>query len=188
MEKFIEGLVGVVKPPWNYLLGIAALLIVVVPRFMELRHNLLDARMGRRQLELQKLRLEVLKLRIDVQQLAKQEQFPELTREFEAVTVSAPSIVAPPPPAPEHRGRLRGFVARHPRLGRPVMLFAQIVLAYLTTMLAVATVAFPVVGWTDPELGPSLSIFLAIVYAAFAWLSYKGFTVTHSIRKEPAAR
>lgn len=184
MEKFIEGLVGVVTPPWNYVLGIAALLIVVVPRLLEFRHNLLDARMGKRQLELEKLRLEVLKLRIDVLQLAKQKQFPDIERELETVTVPPLPAVTPPPSPPERRGGLKGFILRHPRLGRPVMFITQIFLAYALAMFAVTAVIIPVAGWAEPDIGPGLSLSLAVVYAAFAWLSYKGFVTARSIRKE----
>jgi len=187
METFIAGLNTVVPNEWKVILGVVALLVVVVPRLLEFRQSFLDVRMGRRQLELEKLRLEVLKLRMDVQQLAKQ-QSPEVTRELEAITVSPPPVVTASPSAPEHRRGLRGLLARHPRLGRPMMLITQFFLAYLMTIFAVAMVAIPVTGWTDPEFGPGLSLVLAVVYATLAWLSYKGFAGIRSIRKEPAAR
>src|SRR5215831_4992438 len=164
--------------------------IEVGPQLMEFRRSWVELRLGRTQLEREKLRLEVLKLRIDVRQLAQQQQLPEIVRELETVTVSPPSVIAPspPPPEPERSGVLRGVVAKHPRLGRAVMLIAQIFLAYFATVFAVGAVALPFVGWTDPEFGPVLSISLAIVYAALAWLSYKGFVITRSIRKELVAR
>jgi len=190
MDKFIEVFAGILQPPWNYLVGVVAVLLVVGPRLMEFRRSWLELRLGQAQLEREKLRLEVLKLRIDVRQLAQQQQLPEIARELETVPVSQPSVIAPsPPPAePERRRVLRGVVAKYPRLGRAVMLIAQIFLAYFATVFAVGAVALPFVGWTDPDLGVVASIFIAIVYAAFAWLSYKGFMVTRSIRKELVAR
>jgi len=185
MDKFIEGLTSVVQPPWNYVLGVAALLIVAIPRLMELRQNFLDVRMGRRQLELEKLRLEVLKLRMEVQQLRERPEFPGLAPELETVP---PAAAKPSVPPPEPRGGLRGLLSRHPRFGRPVMLLVQFFLAYLMTIFAVGAVGIPVVGWADPDLGPGLSIVLAIFYAAIAWLSYKGFAAARSIRKELLAR
>jgi hypothetical protein len=193
MDKFIQPFVDVLKPPWNYLVGIVAVLLIVGPRLAELRHTWLELRLGREALEREKLHLEVLKLRIDLRQLAQQHQLPEIAHELETVTVSPPSVVVPSPPSPERQGVLRGFgfirrfVAGHPRLGRVLVLIARIFLGYFLSLFAIAAVVLPFVGWTDPD-GPGLSISLAIVYAAFAWLSWKGFMVTGSMRKEFVAR
>jgi hypothetical protein len=196
MDKFIEVFLDplkLLKPPWNYLAGIVALLLVVGPRLMEFRSSWLELRWGREELEREKLRLEVLKLRIDLRQLAEQHNLPEIARELEGVTVSPPSIVvpSPPPPPPPERARvLVRFFAGHPRVGWFVMLIAQIFLGYFAISFAVAAVGSPILGWTgiEPDFGLGLSIFAAIVYAALAWLSWKGFSVTRSIRKELAAR
>ena len=187
MEKFIEALITVVKPPWSYILGVAALLIVVVPRLIELRQNFMDVQMGRRRLELEKLRLEVLKLQIDLKQFGRQQESPEVARELEAIAVS-PHLA----PTPTKRGieplkGLKGLLGRHPRLGRIIMLITQILMAYLMAMFAVSTVVVPVVFWSDANFGPAQSIGVAIVYAALAWLSYKGFAASRAIRKELVA-
>ncbi|MEH2567429.1 hypothetical protein [Bradyrhizobium sp. AZCC 2289] len=55
-----------------------------------------ELRLGREELEREKLRLEVLKLRIDLRQLVQQLQLPEIARELEEVAVSTPSVVVPP--------------------------------------------------------------------------------------------
>jgi hypothetical protein len=193
MDKFFDLLLEplkLLKPPWNYLVGIVALLLVVGPRLMEFRRSWLELRWGREGLEREKLRLEVLKLRIDLRQLAEQHKLPEIARELEGVTVSRPSVVvpSPPPPPPERARVLRRFFAGHPRLGWFAMLIAEIVLGYFAIASAVGVVLLPIVGWNDPEIGLGLSIIGVIFYAAIAWLSWKGFSVTRSIRKELAAR
>ena len=63
----------------------------------------------------------------------------------------------------------------------------QVLSAYLMLTFGLATLVLPIAGWSEPELGPGYSIGLAIVYAAFAWLSYKGFAAARSIRKDLAA-
>ncbi len=191
MEKLIDVFVEPLKllgPPWNYLVGIAAVLLVVGPRLMEFRHGWLELRLGREKLEREKLRLEVLKLRIDLRQLAQQLQLPEIARELEGGTVSPPSVVVPPPPRPEPGGVLGRFVSGHPRLGWFVTLIAEILLGYFAIGFAVSAVVLPFLGWSDPQFGPGLSILVAIVYSAFAWLSWKGFVAIRSLRKKLAAR
>jgi len=191
MDKFIEVFLDplkLLKPPWNYLAGIVALLLVVGPRLMEFRSSWLELRWGREELEREKLRLEVLKLRIDLRQLAEQHNLPEIAREFEGVTVSPPSIVVPSPPSPERARVLVRFFAGHPRVGWFLMLIPEIFLGFFAISFAVGAVVFPIVGWNDPNIGVGASIFGAIFYAVFGWLSWKGFSVTRSIRKELAAR
>ena len=70
---FIEPLKQL-KPPWNYLVGIGALLLLVGPQLMEVLRSWRELRWGR-ELEREKLCLEVLKLRIDLRQLARQRRF-----------------------------------------------------------------------------------------------------------------
>jgi hypothetical protein len=194
MDEFIKVFLDLLKPPWNYPVGIVAFVLVFGPRLMEFRSSWLELRWGRQELEREKLRLEVLKLRIDLRQLAEQEQhkLPEIARELEGVTVSPPSVVvpSPPPPPPERARVLVRFFAGHPRVGWFVMLIAEIFLGFYAISFAVGAVLFPIVGWNDPEMkmGVGGSITAAIVYAALAWLSWKGFSVTRSIRKELAAR
>ena len=187
MEKFIDALIGIIQPPWSYLLGVAALLIVAMPRLIELRQNFLDVRMGRRQLELEKLRLEVQKLRMEMHQVPVIPEYPGYTPEREAISIAPPSVVKPPPTSTPREG-LRGLLSKHPQFARPILWIGQILMAYILTICAVVAVVIPFVGWTDPELGPSLSIVIAFIYAAFAWLSYKGFTTVRSFRKEIVAR
>jgi hypothetical protein len=191
MDKLLEALLDPLRlltPPWNYLVGFMALLVLVGPRLMEVRSSWLELRWGREELEREKLRLEVLKLRIDLRQLAEQHKLPEIVRELEAVTVSPPSVVVPSPPPPERARILVRVFARHPRVGWFVMLILQFFLGFWAISLAVGAVLFPIVGWNDPEMGVGVSIAAAIVYAVLAWLSWKGFSVTRSIRKDLAAR
>jgi hypothetical protein len=194
MDPIIEILIEPVKtllkehPSIYYLVAAVAVLLVVGPRLTELRHFWLELRLGRERLEHEKLRLEVLKLRIDLRQLAQQLQLPDIARELEEVTVSPPSVVIPSPPPPEPTGVLWRLLAGHPRLGGFVMLIAQTFLGFFLGTFAIATVALPFVGWSDPEIGPWSSVVLAIIYAGFAWLSWKGFIVTRSIRRKLAAR
>ena len=76
------------------------------------------------------------------------------------------------------------------------MLIAEIFLGFYAISFAGGAVLFPIVGWIDPEMGVKMgvemgvggSITVAIVYAALAGLSWKGFSVTRSIQKELAAR
>lgn len=192
MDEFIKGLVGVIEPPWNYVFGIAALLIVVVPRLLDFHHGWVDIRQDRRQLELEKLRLEILKLRTDLQQAAELRHLPEVSREVEAIPAPPPAVVVPPTPtmaappasAPARHGGIKGVLARYPRVGKPVLWIVQIVMAYLTLILAAAAVGLPFLGWGDPEIGGGLSIFLAVMYAALAWLSYRGFLASRTLRRE----
>jgi hypothetical protein len=192
MDEFIKVFLDprLWTPPWNYLAGIVALLLVLGPRLMELRSSWLELRWGREELEREKLRLEVLKLRIDLRQLAEQHKQPEIARELEGVTVSPPSIVVPSPPPPERARVLVRVFAGHPRVGWFVMLITEIFLGLFAISFAAGAVLFPIVGWNDPEMKMEVgvSISAAIVYAALAWLSWKGFSVTRSIRKELAAR
>lgn len=185
---FIEPL-KLLKPPWNYLVGIGALLLLVGPQLMEVLRSWRELRWDR-ELEREKLRLEVLKLRIDLRQLAEQHKLPEIARELEGVTVSPPPVVVPSPPPPERARVLGRLFAGHPRLGWFVILIAEIFLGYFAFSFALVAVGSPILGWTgiEPDFGLGLSIFAAIVYAALAWLSWKGFSVTRSIRKELAAR
>lgn len=186
MEEFIKAFSAALPTEWKYVLGVVALLIVVVPRLLEFRQNFLDVSMGRRRLELEKLRLEVLKLRMDVQQLAKQ-QPPEVARDLKAIVAEPPAASPPPSPPKPHKGVI-GWLAKRPRLGRPVLFVAQLVLAYMMTTFAVGTVAFPIVGWNEPGIGPLLSLVMTLVYAVFGLLSYKAFSNTRAIRKELAER
>jgi len=191
LDKLFEGPLTLLGPPWNYLVGIVALLVVVGPRLMEVHSSWLELRWGRQELEREKLRLEVLKLRIDLRQLAEQHKLPEIARELEGVAVSPPSVVVPSPPQPPERARvLVRFFAGRPRLGWCVMLIAEIFLGFYAILFAVGAVGSPIMGWmgTEPDFGLGPSIITAIVYAALAWLSWKGFSVTRSIRKELAAR
>ena len=189
-EGFLQPLQEVLTPPWKYVVGIVVLLLVVGPRLMEFRSSWLELRWGQEELEREKLRLEVLKLRIDLRQLAEQHKLPEIARELEGVTVSPPSVVVPSPPPPQaERARvLVRIFAGHPRVGWFVMLIPVIFLGYFAIGFAVGAVVFPILGWKDPNLGLGPSIVAAIVYAAIAWLSWKGFSVTRSIQKEVAAR
>jgi hypothetical protein len=183
MDEYVKVFANVLRPPWNYLVGIAAALLVVAPRLIDFRRSWLDLRLGQAQLEREKLRLEILKLRIDLQQLAQQQKLPEIARELEKVSTAPPSSVAP---LPERRGVLWNLVAGYPRFGRPVMLFAQILLACLLMMFAASAVATPIVLKEDTR--PDVSLVVSIFYAALAWLCYKGFVVTRSIRKELTTR
>ena len=190
MDRLLEALLDPLRlltPPWNYLVGIVALLLVGGPRLMEVRSSWLELR-GREELEREKLRLEVLKLRIDLRQLAEQHKLPEIARELEGLTVSPPSVVVPSPPPPERARILVRFFAGHPRVGWFVMLISEFFLGFWAISFALGAGLFPIVGWNDPKMGVGVSIAAAIVYAALAWLSWKGFSVTRSIRKELAAR
>ena len=186
-EGFLQPMQEVLTPPWKYVVGIVVFLLVVGPRLMEFRSSWLELRWGQEKLEREKLRLEVLKLRIDLRQLAEQHKLPEIARELEGVSVSPPSVVVPSPPPPPERARvLVRFFAGHPRLGW----LAEIFLGFYAILFAVGAVGSPIIGWTgtEPDFGLGPSIITAIVYAALAWLSWKGFSVTRSIRKELAAR
>ena len=190
----MDGLLGalldplrLLPPPWNYLVSIVALLLLVGRGLLEALRSWRELRWGR-ELEREKLRLEVLKLRIDLRQLAEQHKLPEIARELEGVTVSPPSVVVPSPPPPERARILVRFFAGHPRVGWFVMLIPEFFLGFWTISFAVGAVLFPIVGWNDPKIGVGGSIAAAIVYAALAWLSWKGFSFTRSIRKELAAR
>lgn len=188
MEKLIGTLIEIIKPPWNYILGFVALLIVVVPRLIDLRQNFLDERTGRRNLELEKLQLEVLKLRAEL-------KLPVQHPGFTSHEGQANEIFERPQPIPikaqrisKPHGRLRRWLERHSRIGRPVLLLIRIFLAYLTIVFTVGSVAVPLVTWHEKELGHWFAIFASFFYAGFAWLSYKGFKGVGAIRKELSVR
>jgi len=185
MERFIEALINVIQPPWNYIFGVVALLIVVIPRLLELRHNFLDARIGRRQLEFEKLRLEVLKLRVEIQKITGHPEFPGPAPALEAVAPApAPRIVRPEVPLPESPGWFRRLLQRYPLVGRPVAFLVQIVVAYMMVMFGVLAVAVPFATWDEPDMGVGGAIGVAILYALFAWAFYRWYVRIRAIRKE----
>jgi hypothetical protein len=67
------------------------------------------------------------------------------------------------------------------------MLFVQFAMAYMMVMFAAGTVLIPVMGWSEQNIGPVASIAMALVYAALAWLAYKAFVGSRTIRRELAA-
>ncbi len=190
MDIFLKPLAELLQPPWNYLLGLGFLVILAAPRLVELRREFLDAQMGRRRLEFEKLHLEILKLRLELEALGERQETPELERKLQEIPIVPQPAPAPKRPAPERRGRFREWLTQHPIVTVPIMLLLQIFLGFLMVVFAVSIVAVPFAAWSDKELGlgPGLSVFLALVYGALAWASYKGFVASRSMRKELTAR
>lgn len=188
MEIFLKPLAELLQPPWSHILGLGFLVIIVAPRLGEVRREFLDVQTGRRRLEFEKLRLEILKLRLELGALGEREESPELERKLQEIPATPQSPVTPERPMPESRSRLRKWFTEHPIIAIPVTLLLQIVLGFLMVLFALSIVTVPLAIWSDEEFGPLLSVFVVVVYAALAWLSYKGFVVSSSMRKELSAR
>jgi len=174
MEAFVNTLADVIKPPWTYILGVVGLIILVAPRLTEFRREIIDARLGRRRLEIEKLR--------------KRKEIPELKKQVEELSVVSPVETPAPKPEPKSPGRIRRWMGRHPRFARSFLLFAQIVLAYMMVVFAYGMVAMPIMMWPEDKGGPVMSIFLALIYLGLMWLSYKGSAASRSVRKELRSR
>jgi hypothetical protein len=198
MDKFIEGLAAVLQPPWNYIAGVAALILLNLNSFIEFRDRWRSSYAETRQLEQEKLRLEVMLLRKQLRESASQEYVPQipagLARDIGAITLdpraSATDVIAPPPPpkpapAPAPPGSVRRFVMTYPNIGRPLMLLAQAVMAVSMAFMGLGTFGILLIGFTenDPEFGPGSAVILSVIYAGLAWLSYRGYRSASSIRQ-----
>src|SRR5688572_22971431 len=149
MNELIQALVAVAKPPWNYVLLVAGLFVVGVPRAMELRDSLRMSRSNIRELEYEKLRLEVLLLQRQVKESARPEYVPdvvpEIARELSAIRIDPGPLIASeefvPPPrsaSAKPQGAVRRFVMSHPGPGQALMWAVQIVLVPLIGMFGLA--------------------------------------------------
>jgi hypothetical protein len=193
MEAYIEGLVGLLRPPLNYLAGVVAVLLLNADKLIALRDRWQSSHADMRRLEHEKLQLEVMLLRQQLMEARKQEYVPQIPLDVAVDPGSirlgprsqaADDIVVAPTPAPASAsaGAVRRFVRGYPRLGWWLMLLAQVILGALTGFLALGTVGIVIVGFEDPELGVGAALFLAAVYGAFTWLAYRGFRAAGSIR------
>jgi hypothetical protein len=201
MDRFLQALVDLLprlEGPWKYVIAIAALVVVAGPKFAELFRELVDFRLGRRRLEIEKLRLEVLKLKMEVEPPI---ETPSKTQQFRPEQKTA--VVVPPPepvdrasarervePGKEIPGWIRKWVERFPRSGRVFLLILQILFAYMAFGFGAGAVGIPFLAWEEEGLGPAFVIFGALVYGGLAWLSYKGFSRIRAARKavQPAPR
>jgi hypothetical protein len=189
METFLKPLAELINPPWSYILGIGFLIMIVAPHIVELRAEFLDARMGRRRLELEKLRLEILKLRLELGELSERKEPTELKAEDQGIPIVLPQEASTSKrPTPERPTKIREWLKQHPRFARPVLLSLQIVLGFMVVVNAVGMVAVPISLWSEKDMGPVPLLVLAFVYGAIAWASYKGFMASRSIRRELNAR
>lgn len=190
MDILVKLLAEAIQPPWNYVVGAVALATVVFPRLAEVYREFRDARTGRRDLELEKLRLEVLKLHRELNIAEPGPEPAEAKRKLEAIpapirpaaVAAAPALVPPP-----RRGRIVAWLMQHPRFARPFLWISQAFMAYCMVTFAVGIVALPVLFWYDPaSRGPEL-VFAVLLYGALGWASYKGFTTSRRLRKEISA-
>lgn len=193
MDIFLKPLTELIQPPWNYFLGLGFLILLATPRFVEFRRQYLDEKMGRRHLELEKLKLEVLKLRLDLEAKGVHPEPPETRLELQAIPAAPPPAPAPVIPtaaevAPKRRGRIRDWLIRHPRFARPFMLLCQIIAGFYFVVTAMTAVIVPFLGWTDPDMEPGISVSVAVLYGALAWVGYKGYAASRSVRAELNAR
>ncbi|PCH98007.1 MAG: hypothetical protein COB85_02360, partial [Bacteroidetes bacterium] len=78
MDALIGALVAALEPPWNYILGTLALLLIVGPKMINLRAVWIDLKLGRKKLDLEKQQLEILKLQYEIEALKKEHEISEL--------------------------------------------------------------------------------------------------------------
>jgi hypothetical protein len=198
MDDFIKPLLGAMTPPWNYVAGVTALLFMIVPRFTALRHDLFDLQMGRRRLELEKLRLEVLKLQAELRQLPLS---PDLRAQLESADRRAgevhvqleskamPAAAAPAPaarrPAERPPGAIGRWLHRNAWIGRPVLFLAQALLAILMALFAITVIGLPMAFFSSEDLdagGSAGFAFAFLLYVVFLWLAWRGFARVRSLR------
>jgi hypothetical protein len=180
-EAFLQPITSALQPPWSYFLAVVALLMVLGPRLIDLRQDLLDVKAGRRRFEIEKARLEVLKLQYEIEQLRKQHPLPDIED-----TLPQPPTPLEPEPEESERPRIPKWFTRHTGLSKALLLITQGLLAYFMIICAVFIVAAPVMWWS--EHGPGVAILGAITYAAFTWLCYVGFAKVRRLRKSLANR
>ena len=189
MDIFLEPLAELIKPPWRYILAILAVVVVITPRLIDLRRNFLDAQMGRRRLEFEKLSLEVLKLRAELEQMTQREKAPDLDQALKAIPAAPRAAPAVPeePPQKGRPGRLGTWLREHSGFGRALMLLLQIVFGFWMIVFALSAVTVPAATWGEPDIGIAVVVLIVIVYAVLAWLCYLGFAKTRAVRKELAS-
>ncbi|GAG22965.1 unnamed protein product, partial [marine sediment metagenome] len=69
-------LVKTLDPPWSYFLITIGLLLVIVPKFLDIRRELINTSKDRRNLIRKKEKLELLKLQFEIEALRSQYDLP----------------------------------------------------------------------------------------------------------------
>lgn len=184
------------NPPWNYFLITIGLLLVLVPKFLDIRRELVNASKDRRDLIRKKEKLELLKLQFEIEALRRQYDLPVSESVSSLLTPEVVEIPAPaePPseeveiPAPEvpSEEEVKRVMPAKARLGSFLLAVAQVVLALFGVIFAIEIFLVPFVTIRGGEshavaiLGSLLgSLFSVLV----TWGIYKGYMRLRRLRK-----
>ncbi len=179
------------NPPWNYFLITIGLLLVLVPKFLDIRRELVNSSKDRRDLIRKKEKLQILKLQFEIEALRRQHDLPvsESVSSLltpEVVEIPAPElpseeveIPAPEVPAEEEVKRVMSAKAS---LGSFLLAVAQVVLAFFGVIFTIEIFFIPFI--TVREGGSyAVTIFGSLFSLLVTWGIYNGYMRLRRLRK-----
>jgi hypothetical protein len=203
-------LVKTLDPPWSYFLITIGLLLVIVPKFLDIRRELINTSKDRRNLIRKKEKLELLKLQFEIEALRSQYDLPVsesvsslLTPEvveIPAPELSSEEVKIPVPEVPTEEEVKRVMPAKA-RLSSFLLAVVQVVLVFIGAFFAIESVMnlfidiklyqtivlmedVPgksiTVGWGWEDY--ALTILASLVYVLVTWGAFKGYMRLRRIR------
>ena len=186
-------LVKTLNPPWSYFLITIGLLLVIVPKFLDIRRELINTSKDRRDLIRKKEKLEILKLQFEIEALRRQYDLPvsESVSSLltpEVVEIPAPEIPSeeveiPAPEVPTEEEVKRVMPAKA-RLGSFLLAVAQVVLAFIGAFFALESffVLFLYIRDIRAVYSYPVLILSGLFYALVTWGAFQGYMRLHRLR------
>lgn len=183
-------------PPWNYFLIMIGLVAVLVPKFLDIRRELINSSDERSELILKKEKLELLKLQFEIEALRRQYDLP--VSESVSILLKPDVAEAPAPKLPPAEGKVSVPEVSVPEVSAeekvkaaiPVttgissflLALAQGVLAFFGVIFAIEIFFVPYLTITE---GDSYAVaLLGSLFSMFVtWAIYKGYMRLRRLRK-----
>jgi hypothetical protein len=194
MDPLLNIVNKLLVPPWNYVLTAIGVLLVVVPKVIELQKSVRTLRRDREKMENEIKRLQLIKLRYEVEVLRKQHDLPEIA-DIPGIVAGSRGVSArgaresvsfpgDGPMVPK-RGPIFRWLAAHPVIGESALWALQALVGALLLVSAICIVLVPVAVVVYPERG--LSQWMApvgmLIYGAIAYGLFGAFKRLRRLRE-----